>query len=172
MTRRCCARRMLRRLVLKLRFSYGFRGLFGSCPVLSAGPLYSLLSTLLATLLAVHGFSHFWPIALEFCLPAGPHRMEQSWPTRHSGAAQQSRHLAAQVGVLPTHRRVGCGSVLGCGDHIVALVAKDLEGFVEDRTQLGKDWATTNPAAFVMLDLWLWNAHPVQLPIDVVPSQR
>ena len=35
MTRRCCARRMWRRLVLKLRFSYGFRGLFGSCPVLS-----------------------------------------------------------------------------------------------------------------------------------------
>ena len=34
-----------------------------SVPVLSARPLYSLLSTLLAAL----GFSHFWPIALEFC---------------------------------------------------------------------------------------------------------
>jgi hypothetical protein len=33
MTRRFGARRMLRRLVLKLRFSYGFRGLFGSYPL-------------------------------------------------------------------------------------------------------------------------------------------
>ena len=38
-----------------------------SVPVLSAGPLYFLLSTLLATLLAVQVFSHFWPIAWEFC---------------------------------------------------------------------------------------------------------
>ena len=34
-----------------------------SVPALSAGPLYSLLSTLLTAL----GFSHFWPIALAFC---------------------------------------------------------------------------------------------------------
>ena len=34
-----------------------------SVPVLSEGPLYFLLSTLLAAL----GFSHIWPIALEFC---------------------------------------------------------------------------------------------------------
>jgi hypothetical protein len=39
-------------------------------------------------------------IPLQFGLPAGPplfklYRMEQSWPTRDSGAAQQPRHLAA-----------------------------------------------------------------------------
>ena len=34
-----------------------------SVPVLSAGPLYFLLSTLLAAL----GFSHFWPIAWAVC---------------------------------------------------------------------------------------------------------
>ena len=36
-----------------------------------------------------------WEFALEFFLPAGPHRMEQSWPTRDAGAAKQSRHFAA-----------------------------------------------------------------------------
>jgi hypothetical protein len=34
-------------------------------------------------------------LALEFGLSAGPHRVEQSWPTRDSGAAKQSRHPAA-----------------------------------------------------------------------------
>jgi hypothetical protein len=28
-------------------------------------------------------------------LSASPHRVEQSWPTRNAGAAQESRHLAA-----------------------------------------------------------------------------
>jgi hypothetical protein len=37
-----------------------------SVPVLSAGPLYFLLSTLLTTLLAAQGFLHIWPIALAF----------------------------------------------------------------------------------------------------------
>ena len=32
-------------------------------------------------------------LALEFCLPASSHRMEQSWPTRDSGAAQESRKV-------------------------------------------------------------------------------
>ena len=34
-----------------------------------------------------------WELALEFRLPACTHRVEQSWPTRDSGASQQSRHL-------------------------------------------------------------------------------
>jgi hypothetical protein len=38
-------------------------------------------------------------------------------------------------------------------------VAKDLERFVEDRTPLGEDWAATNPATFVVLDLWLRDTH-------------
>jgi hypothetical protein len=29
-----------------------------------------------------------WELALEFCLPASSHRMEQSWPTRDAGTAQ------------------------------------------------------------------------------------
>jgi hypothetical protein len=33
---------------VEVRFSQGICGLFESCPVLSAGPLYALLSTLLA----------------------------------------------------------------------------------------------------------------------------
>ena len=28
-------------------------------------------------------------------LPAGSHRVEQSWPTRDAGPAQEARHLAA-----------------------------------------------------------------------------
>jgi len=34
-----------------------------------------------------------WELTLEFCLPASSHRMEQSWPTRNTGAAQESCHL-------------------------------------------------------------------------------
>ncbi len=63
---------------------------------------------------------------------------------------------------LPAHRRVGSGTVLGCGDHVFALVSEDLEGFVEDRSQLWKDRATANPTAFVVLDLWLGDAHSVR----------
>ena len=33
-----------------------------------------------------------------------------------------------------------------------ATIGKDLEGFVEDRSQLGEDRAATNAPAFVMLD--------------------
>jgi len=51
-------------------------------------------------------------------------------------------------------------------------MSKDLEGFVEDRSQLGKDRAAANPAAFVVLDLWLRDAHPIHFPIDVLPTQR
>mgnify|MGYP003341451441 CR=1 FL=1 len=111
-------------------------------------------------------------LALELGLSARPHRVEQSWPTRDAGASQQSRHLAAKVGVLPTHRRLGCRSVLGSRDHVFTLVAEDLEGFVEDGSQLGKDRATTNPTTFVVFYLRLWNAHPVYLPVDVVPAKR
>ena len=60
--------------------------------------------------------------------------------------------------MLPTHRLVGCGKVLRCGDHILALVAEDLEGLVEDRTQLREDRTTPNPTTFVVLDLWLGDA--------------
>jgi hypothetical protein len=100
-------------------------------------------------------------LALEFCLPAGPHRMEQSWPTRDAGAAKESRHLAAKVGVLPTHRRVGCEALLGSGGHIFAFVSQDLERFIEDRTLLRKDWAATNTTTFVVFDLWLRDTHPI-----------
>lgn len=34
-------------------------------------------------------------LALQLCLSAGPHRMEQSWPARDAGAAQESCHLGA-----------------------------------------------------------------------------
>ena len=34
-----------------------------------------------------------WELALQFRLPAGPHRVEQSWPTRDAGAAQKSRQF-------------------------------------------------------------------------------
>ena len=36
-----------------------------------------------------------WKLTLQFRLPAGPHRMKQSWPTRDAGSAQQARHLGA-----------------------------------------------------------------------------
>jgi len=74
-------------------------------------------------------------LALEFCLSAGPHRVEQSRPTRDPSASQQSRHLGAQVRVLPTHRRVGGRSILRCGDHIPAFVAEDLKRIVEGGAQ-------------------------------------
>ncbi|MFN7890127.1 MAG: hypothetical protein ACK5OC_07550 [Pirellula sp.] len=48
--------------------------------------------------------------------------------------------------------------------------SEDLERFVEDRSQLGEDRAATNATTFVMLDLRLWDAHAVHLPIDVLPS--
>ena len=67
-----------------------------------------------------------WELALEFCLSAGPHRVEQSRPARNAGAAKQARHLGAKIGVLPAHRRVGCSAVLRCGDNVLVLVAKDL----------------------------------------------
>ena len=71
----------------------------------------------------------------------------------------------------PTHRCIGCGSALRRGDHIFAFVAEYLEGFVEDRSKLGEDRAATNATTFVMLDLWLWNAHSVHFPIDVLPTR-
>jgi phosphatidylserine decarboxylase len=52
-------------------------------------------------------------------------------------------------------------------DHVLALVAKDLKSFVEDRSQLREDRATTNATAFVVLDLRLWDAHSIHFPIDV-----
>ena len=70
----------------------------------------------------------------------------------------------------PTHRSVGCGSVLWSRDYILALVAEDLKRFVEVRSQLGKDRAATNDAGFVMLDLWLWNTDSVHFPVDVFPT--
>ena len=70
----------------------------------------------------------------------------------------------------PTHGCVSLRTILRSGDHVFALVAKDLGRFVEDRSQLGEDRATTNATAFVMLDLRLWNAHSVHFPIDVLPA--
>ena len=70
----------------------------------------------------------------------------------------------------PAHRCVGCRTVLWSSDHILALVTEDLERVVEDRSKLGEDWAATNAKAFVMLDLWLRDAHPIHFPIDVFPT--
>ncbi len=98
----------------------------------------------------------------------GEWRIIKNTPTRMDFNSQFSIQLV--VCVLPTHRCVGCGSILRSRDHIVAFVPEDLERFIEDRSQLRKDWAATNPATFVVLDLWLGDAHPVQLPIDVFPS--
>jgi hypothetical protein len=53
-----------------------------------------------------------------------------------------------------------------------ALVSEDLEGFVKDGSQFGKDWAAANAATFVVLDLLHGDAHPIHLPIDVVPAKR
>ena len=54
--------------------------------------------------------------------------------------------------MLPAHRCIGGSSVLQRGDHILAFVVKDLKSFVEDRSQLGGDWANVNATTFVMLD--------------------
>jgi hypothetical protein len=61
---------------------------------------------------------------------------------------------------------------LGDCPRFLAIIAEDLEGFVEDRSKLREDRAATNATAFVMLDLRLWDAHAVHLPIDVFPAQR
>ncbi|MFM9064846.1 MAG: hypothetical protein ACKOOI_17675, partial [Pirellula sp.] len=53
---------------------------------------------------------------------------------------------------------LGGSSILWSRDHVFALVAEDLERFVEDRSQLGKDRATTNATTFVVLD---WSLAPV-----------
>ena len=67
---------------------------------------------------------------------------------------------------------VGCRTILGSRDHVFALVAEDLERFVEDRSKLRKVRAATNAKTFVMFDLRLWNDHPIHFPIDVFPTQR
>ena len=69
-----------------------------------------------------------------------------------------------------THRCVSGRSILRGRDHVLALVSKDLEGFVENRSKLGEDRATANATAFVMLDFRLWNTHPIHYPIDVFPA--
>ena len=116
-----------------------------------------------------------WELALEFCfaLSTGVFVLVLVLvlllePTA-SITSTSTISLSAST-TEPTHRRVGCRAVLRCGDHVFALVAKDLEGFVEDGAKLWKDWATANATSFVMLDLWLWDTHPVQLPVDVVPT--
>ena len=50
--------------------------------------------------------------------------------------------------------------LLNC-DHVFALLTEDFERLVEDRSQRGKDWAATNTAAFVVLDLWLRDARSI-----------
>ena len=42
---------------------------------------------------------------------------------------------------------------MGSSDHILALVAEHLKRFVEDRSQLGEDRATTNAMSFVVFNL-------------------
>ena len=116
-----------------------------------------------------------WELVLEFCLPAGSpllelYRVEQSWPTRDSGAAVASFRCVGSSSSNPSP----CWLLQGTGsrDYILAFVTEDLEGFVEDRSQLGKDWATANATTFVVLDLRLRDAHPIHFPIDVLPTQR
>jgi hypothetical protein len=60
----------------------------------------------------------------------------------------------------------------GGGDHIFALVADDLEGFVEDRSQFEKERTVANATTFVLKVLWLRDSHPVQFPVDDRPSAR
>ena len=68
----------------------------------------------------------------------------------------------------PAHRRVGRRSILRCGDHILALIAEDLERFIEDRSQLGEEHrAATIAKDLLMLHLRIWDAHPVDFPIDL-----
>ena len=67
---------------------------------------------------------------------------------------------------FPTHGCVGSGTVLWSRDHVFALVAEYLERFVEDRSKIREDRATANATTFVMLDLRLWDAHPILIPID------
>jgi len=50
---------------------------------------------------------------------------------------------------------------------ILPLIAEDFEGFVEDRSKLGEDWAAANTTALVMFHLRIRDAHPVDFPIDV-----
>jgi hypothetical protein len=58
--------------------------------------------------------------------------------------------------------------MLGRNDHILAFVAEDLEGFIEDRSKLREEHrAATNAKAKVMFHLRIWDAHPVDFPIDV-----
>ena len=83
-------------------------------------------------------------LALQFRLSARPHRVEQSRPTRNSGAAQQSCHLGAYIRVLPAHRRISGGSILRCGDQVFAFIAEDLKRFIEDRSKLRENRATAN----------------------------
>jgi len=72
--------------------------------------------------------------------------------------------------IYSSHRYIGSRTILRCGDHILALIAEYLERFVEDRSQLREDRATTSATTFVMLDLRLWDAHAIHFPIDVFPS--
>ena len=118
-----------------------------------------------------------WELALEFCfaLSTGVFVLVLVLvlllePTA-SITSTSTISLSAST-TEPTHRCVGCRSVLGSGDHVFALVAKDLERFVEDGTQFRKDRTATNPTTFVVFDLRLWNAHPVHFPVDVVPAKR
>ena len=67
----------------------------------------------------------------------------------------------------PTQCSIGCRSILWSRDHVFALVTEDLEGFVEDRTQLWKDRVATNAKDLLMLHLRIWDAHPVDFPIDL-----
>jgi hypothetical protein len=58
--------------------------------------------------------------------------MEQTLPGRDAGGTQQSSQFAEQAGILSPPCRVGCGAVLWCVGHILALVAEYLERFVEE----------------------------------------
>jgi hypothetical protein len=103
-----------------------------------------------------------WELSLEFCLPAGPNRMEQSWPARNANSSHQSKHLTAQVGISQTHLAIGCSAGRRKRDRKLTLVPKDLEGFVQDRSKLVEYRATPSAKAIMMCDLRLWHTHPIR----------
>jgi len=117
-----------------------------------------------------------WELALEFCfaLSTGVFVLVLVLvlllePTA-SITSTSTISLSAST-TEPTHRRVGCRAILRSGDHVFALVAKDLEGFVEDRTQFGEDRTTANPTAFVVLDFRLrTNPRPSNPRLLRIPS--
>jgi len=74
---------------------------------------------------------------------------------------EQTSQFAVQAGIFSPPCSVSCNAVLRCCDQVFALVTEDLKRFVEDGAQLWIDWSFANTTAFVMVDLYRWNIHPI-----------